>query len=168
VASDPDDKAPDSSGSVEVQMSNPAIPEATPSLDSQPVSSGAISTAVPTEQTGPARRSKRVTQAATVGIEALGGVVETLGEGVSKLGDLTNKVPLVGASVGALGEGLTKAGQSIHALPRVAATPRGGILVRSTIVGFLLVAAWITVIVGWQLRTTDTPDFRPLAEHILV
>jgi hypothetical protein len=170
VAGDPDDKArgAETSGSVEVQMSNPAIPEAVPPVDSQPVTAGEVSAAVPTEQTGPAKRSKRMTQAAAVGIETLGGVVETLGEGVSKLGDLTNKVPLVGAGVGALGEGLTKAGQSIHALPRVAATPRGGMLVRSVIVGFLLVAAWITVIVGWQLRTTDTPDFRPVAEHILV
>jgi len=168
VAADPDDKAPGSSGSVDVQMSNPAIPEAVPHVDSEPVASGAVPAAVPTEQTGPAKRGKRVTAAASVGIEKLGGVVETIGEGVSKLGDLTNKVPLVGAGVGALGEGITKAGESIHALPRVAATRRGRLLVRSVIVGFALVFAWITVIVGWQLRTTDTPDFRPAAERILV
>jgi hypothetical protein len=109
-----------------------------------------------------------MTAAASVGIEKLGGAVETLGEGVSKLGDLTNKVPLVGVGVGALGEGITKAGESIQALPRVAATKRGRLLVRSVIVGFLVVFAWIAVIVGWQLRTTDTPDFRPGAERILV
>jgi hypothetical protein len=32
----------------------------------------------------------------------------------------------------------------------------------------LLVASWITVIVGVQLRTHDTPDFRPAAERILI
>jgi hypothetical protein len=152
-------------------MSNPAIPEAVPAVESQPIASGGVPGAVAHEPTGPAgqsKRTKRVTAAATVGFEKLGGVVESLGEGVSKLGDLTNKVPLVGAGVGALGEGLTKAGESIHALPRVAKTRRGRLLVRSVIVGFMLVFAWIAAIVLWQLRTTDTPDFRPLAEHILV
>jgi hypothetical protein len=172
VAGDPDDKAPEASGSVEVQMSNPGIPEAVPPVESQPVTSGAVSTAIAHEGTGPAKRSKRMTAAASAaasaGIEKIGGVVETIGEGVSKLGDLTNKVPLVGAGVASLGEGITKAGESIHALPRVAATRRGRLLVRSVIVGFLLVAAWIAVIVSWNLQTTDTPDFRPLAERILV
>ncbi len=175
---DPDKPDPAASGSVPVEFSNPGMkaesdgaPEAVPPVDSQPVASGAVSTAVPTEHSAPASgptRTKRMTAAASVGIEALGDVVETIGEGVSKLGDLTNKVPLVGAGVGALGEGITKAGESIHALPRVAATRRGRLLVRSVIVGFVLVFAWIAVIVGWQLRTTDTPDFRPIAEHILV
>lgn len=152
----PDDKPPEGSGSVEVHVSNTAIPEAVTPVESGPV------------EPGSSRRTKRVTAAASVGIEKLGGVVETIGEGVSKLGDLTNKVPLVGLGVGALGEGLTKAGESIHALPRVAQTRRGRLLVRSVIVGFLLVFSWIAAIVLWQLRMTDTPDFRPLAEKILV
>jgi len=177
VPADSDKPDPAASGSVPVEFSGSELPkadgtpEAVPPVDSQPVASGAVPTAVPTEATGPAgapRRGKRMTAAASAGIEKLGGVVETIGEGVTKLGDLTNKVPLVGAGVASLGEGLTKAGESIHALPRVAATRRGRLLVRSVIVGFLLVFAWITVIVGWQLRTTDTPDFRPAAERILV
>lgn len=173
---DPDKLDPAASGSVPVELSDPALPKAeesapvaVTSVDSQPVP-----VAVPMEASGQAsgphssRRAKRVTAAASAGIEKLGGVVETLGEGVTKLGDLTNKVPLVGAGVGKLGEGLTRAGESIHALPRVAQTRRGRLLVRSVIVGFLLVFAWIAVIVGWQLRTSDTPDFRPAAEQILV
>jgi hypothetical protein len=174
VPEDSDKPDPAASGSVPVEFSSPSLPksdgapEPVPAAESQPVPSGAVSVAVAHEPTGPSRRSKRVTAAASVGIEKLGGVVETLGEGVSKLGDLTNKVPLVGAGVGALGEGLTKAGESIHALPRVAQTRRGRLLVRSVVVGFLLVFSWITAIVLWQLRTSDTPDFRPLAERILV
>lgn len=182
MAGDPDDKPPESSGSVEVHVSSsglevnsspsmigPAIPEAVPAADSEPATSGAVPAAVPTEGTGPvSSRGARVSAAASMGIEKLGDVVETIGEGVSKLGDLTNKVPLVGAGVGMLGEGLTKAGESIHALPRVAQTRRGRLLVRSVVVGFLLVFAWIAVIVGWQLRVSDTPDFRPIAEKILV
>lgn len=156
MAGDPDDKPPESSGSVEVHVSATAIPEAVPASETGPVEGGG------------SKRTKRVTAAASMGIEKLGGVVESIGEGVSKLGDLTNKVPLVGAGVGKLGEGLTKAGESIHALPRVAQTRRGRLLVRSVIVGFLLVFAWIAVIVGWQLRASDTPDFRPVAEKILV
>ncbi len=176
MPSESDKPDPATSGSVPVEFSGSELPkadgtpEAVPSVDSEPVASGAVTTAVAHEATGPAGASKRgkMTAAASAGIEKLGGVVETIGEGVSKLGDLTNKVPLVGAGVGALGEGITKAGESIHALPRVAATRQGRLLVRSVIVGFLLVFTWIAVIVGWQLRTTDTPDFRPAAERILV
>ncbi|HSN28428.1 MAG TPA: hypothetical protein VLT45_19215, partial [Kofleriaceae bacterium] len=174
---DPDKPDPAASGSVPVELSDSALPkaadESTPvavsSADSQPVPV-AVATEASGQASGPhgSRRTKRVTAAASMGIEKLGGAVETLGEGVTKLGDLTNKVPLVGAGVGKLGEGLTKAGESIHALPRVAQTRRGRLLVRSVIVGFLLVFAWIAVIVGWQLRTSDTPDFRPAAEKILV
>lgn len=167
---------PSASGSVDVKLSNPelgAIPDKVSATDSQPVSaSGAVVAAIPTEGTGPARRSRRVTglvqDAVSAGVEKLGAGIETVGEGVTKVGDLTKKVPLVGASVGKLGEGLTKAGESIHALPRVAQTRRGRLLVRSVVVGFLLVFSWITVIVGFQLREHDTPDFRPAAERILV
>lgn len=160
---DSDKPDPASSGSVPVEFSGSELPK----VEGAPDPVTAIETG-PVGESGASRRSKRVTAAASAGIERLGGVVETLGEGVSKLGDLTNKVPLVGAGVGALGEGLTKAGESIHALPRVAKTRRGRLLVRSVVVGFLLVFSWIAVIVGWQLRTSDTPDFRPAAERILV
>lgn len=149
------------SGSVEVSLSG---------------ESGRVPTAVPVAQegTGPhlPSRSRRLTNmvqdAVSAGVEKLGVGIETVGEGVTKVGDLTKKVPLVGPSVGKLGEGLTKAGESIHALPRVAQTRRGRLLVRSVVVGFLLVFSWITVIVGFQLRAHDTPDFRPAAERILV
>ena len=115
-----------------------------------------------------ATRSSRFSAVVGGGVERLGAGLETLGEGVTKLGDLTNKVPLVGAGVGKLGEGLTKAGESIHALPRVAKTRRGRLLVRSVIVGFLLVAAWIAAIVGLQLHGNELADFRSPAETILV
>jgi len=113
-------------------------------------------------------RTGLITAAVSGGVEAIGTGIETLGEGVSKLGDLTTKVPLVGPSVGKLGDGLTRAGESIHALPAVARTRRGRVLVRSVIVGFVLVAGWIAAIVGWQLRGDELLDFRPNAEHILV
>jgi hypothetical protein len=177
--SSPELPAAGSSGSVDVKISNPelsgAVPQPVGPLESQPVTgSGKVVTAVAsaTEGTGPARRARRVTglvqDAVSAGVEKLGAGIETVGEGVTKVGDLTKKVPLVGASVGKLGEGLTKAGESIHALPRVAQTRRGRLLVRSVVVGFLLVFSWITVIVGFQLRQHDTPDFRPAAEQILV
>lgn len=117
--------------------------------------------------TGPAS-SGLLSAAVSGGVEAIGSGIGTLGEGVSKLGDLTTSVPLVGSSVGKLGDGLTRAGESIHALPRVARTRRGRVLVRSVIVGFVLVAAWIAAIVGWQVRGDQLLDFRPDAERILV
>jgi hypothetical protein len=169
------------SGSVDVALSGTAIPEvATASeskpnlLDSQPISAsgGVVVAATPHEPTGPARRAKRVTasiqDALSGGVERIGQGLGVVGEGVTKVGDLTKKVPLVGAGIGTLGEGLTKAGESIHALPQVAKTRRGRLLVRSVVVGFLLVFTWIAVIVGFQLRAHDTPDFRPESERILV
>jgi hypothetical protein len=145
--------------------------------DSTPVASGAVPVGEPVQpvepvvdtQTGPARRvSGMIQDTVSTGVEKLGSGIETLGEGVAKLGELTGKVPLVGAGVSAIGEGLAKAGESIAELPKVAQTRRGRLLVRSVLVGFVLVAAWITVIVGWQVHANNTPDFRPDAERILV
>lgn len=123
-------------------------------------------------------RSKRISEAAKGafdtgvtrlgdGIGSIGGGVSKLGEGVSRLGDAARKVPGVGAGVSKLGDQISSVGESLHALPKVARTRRGRLLIRSMIVGFILVAAWIVVIVGLQLHGNDTPDFRPNAEAIL-
>jgi hypothetical protein len=100
-------------------------------------------------------------------VSKLGSGIGTLGEGVSRLGELSH-IPVVGSGVVKLGEGITQVGESLHVLPQVARTRRGRLLIRSVIVGFVLVAAWITVIVGLQLHGNDTPDFRPDAERVLV
>ncbi|HEX4417335.1 MAG TPA: hypothetical protein VH165_05520 [Kofleriaceae bacterium] len=117
-------------------------------------------------------RGKRISDAAKdaigSGIGTLGGGVAKLGEGVSKLGDMSRNVPVVGSSVAKLGEGISHVGDQLHVLPQVARTRRGRLLIRSMLVGFVLVAAWIVVIVALQLHGNDTPDFRPNAEHILV
>lgn len=174
------------SGSVDVALSSTGIPQAVGASDSQPIESARITpgsgphrAATASEGSGPIPRSgraKRMTGAiqegVSTGVEKLGSAVAVVGEGVAKLGDVTKKVPVLGASVGKLGEqlgeGLAKAGESIHALPRVAQTRRGRLLVRSVVVGFLIVFVWIAAIVGFQLRANDTPDFRPEAERILV
>ncbi|HEX2690408.1 MAG TPA: hypothetical protein VHN14_27525, partial [Kofleriaceae bacterium] len=98
----------------------------------------------------------------------IGEGVSKIGEGVSKLGDMSRKVPMVGSSVSKIGEGITHVGEQLHVLPQVARTRRGRLLIRSMIVGFVLVAAWIIFIVALQLHGNDTPDFRPIAERILV
>lgn len=168
------DMAASSSGSVDVALSNPSIPEAVPAIDSQPIASGAVAAVATANETGPlsSGRSKRITRAmqdvVSGGVEKLGAGIGTLGEGVTMVGDVAKKVPIVGASIGTIGEGLTRAGESIHALPRVAQTRRGRLLVRSVVVGFLLVFSWIAAIVFVQLRSHNTPDFRPAAERILV
>jgi hypothetical protein len=193
VSSDPDAKKPPDaggSGSVEIELSGPRLPAtaapepvaaepsistgavvAVPAEQSAPVSSGPVA-AVAADPTGPVvgvKRARKITAAiqdtVSGGVEKLGSGIDTFGKGVSKLGD---HVPLVGGSVGKLGEGITKAGESIHALPRVAQTRRGRLLLRSAIVGFVLVFLWIAAIVAFQLRENDTPDFRPQAEKILV
>ncbi|TMQ23146.1 MAG: hypothetical protein E6J90_11250 [Deltaproteobacteria bacterium] len=101
------------------------------------------------------------------GVSRLGEGVSRLGEGVSRLGDMS-RIPVVGSGVAKLGEGITHVGEQLHVLPQVARTRRGRLLIRSVIVGFILVAAWITVIVALQLHGNDTPDFRPIAERVLV
>ena len=192
---DPDDRTPESSGSVDVAtasatdlpvqssgsidvaVSSTVLPAVTSDgtpvpvgdLDSTPVASGKVTVAVAGDATG---RTKRLTSAAKEklghGVEKLGSGIGTIGEGVSKLGERSRKVPIVGSSVSKLGEGISQMGESLHGLPRVARTRRGRLLFRSLVVGFLLVGIWITVIVALQLRSTKTPDYRPIAEAILV
>jgi hypothetical protein len=116
----------------------------------------------------PRRLSAAAKDAIGGGVTRLGTGIGTLGEGISRLGEKSHKVPLVGAGVSALGESISNVGESITGLPRAARTRRGRLLVRSTIVGFLLVAVWIAVIVALQVRGIDAPDFRPVAEKILI
>jgi len=139
-------------------------------IESGPVTSGAIYAAAARENTG---RTKRLTDAAkdavSGGVTKLGTGLGTIGEGVSKLGDMSKNVPIVGSSVSAIGESITSVGESLTELPRVAGTRRGRLLVRSLVVGFVLVFIWITVIVALQLRgTTEQIDFRPYAEKVLI
>lgn len=141
-----------------------SVPETLADVDSAPVSSGRVVAVASDTHSEKHRAREALTAAASGGVELIGDGITKLGEGVTKLG---NKVPIVGASVGKFGEGLSKAGESVHALPAVTKTRRGRLLVRSVIVGFVLVAAWIAVIVGLQLHGNDEPDFRPAAESIL-
>jgi hypothetical protein len=169
-AMQPVEPAPSTSGSIDVQLSGQALPivDAAPAPiipeDSRKV------TALPVGEAE--SRGKRISHAAKDALDAsvtrLGSSIETFGEGVSKLGDLSRNVPVVGASVSKIGEGISHVGESLHTLPRTARTRRGRLLIRSMIVGFFLVAAWIVVIVGLQLHGNNTPDFRPNAEQILV
>jgi len=166
----PDDKPPGESGSVEVQLSSPKLPEATPEAvpadQSQPVSSGRVQAVEAHEATGPhlPRRMKRVTNVLSGGVEKLGEGMSIVGE---KIGEISKAVPIVGGATAKLGEGLAKAGESITIFPEVAQTRRGRLLVRSVVVGLLLVAAWISAIVVWQVHANDTPDFRDDAQDIL-
>lgn len=159
---------PAESGSIDVAMSG-AVPVAIGDAESAPIASGRVPVAVAGETTG---RSRRLSEAAKdtlgTGVEKLGSGIGSIGEGVSKLGEVSRKVPIVGSSVSKLGEGISQVGESLHGLPRVARTRRGRLLVRSLLVGFVLVAGWITVIVALQLHGNETPDFRPIAERILV
>lgn len=172
------------SGSIDVAMSGsvpkpPMLPdgvvvETASSHDSAPVSSGRVTsmTAAATGPTEAATRSKRITdvgkQMLGKGVSTVGSGLEAIGGGVSKLGEASKKVPGVGSNISRLGEGVTKLGESITELPRVAGTRRGALLVRSLLVGFVLVFSWIAIIVMLQVQGTDSPNFRPHAERILL
>lgn len=103
------------------------------------------------------------------GVSKIGDGIGSIGEGVSKIGEkAATRVPVIGESVRQLGEGLSELGASLHDLPAVTQSKRGRILVRSMVVAFLLVFAWIAGIVLLQLRDSKKPDFRPLARKILI
>jgi hypothetical protein len=102
------------------------------------------------------------------GVSRIGDGIGTLGEGMTKIGDRTMRVPVIGESVKQIGEGLSELGASLHDLPAVTQSRRGRILVRSMLVAFVLVFAWIAGIVLLQLRDSKKPDFRPLARKILI
>jgi len=133
----------------------------------EPGAGGKVATAAAFGEDTRRRITGAAKDALDAGVSKLGSGIETLGEGVSRLGELSH-IPVVGSGVVKLGEGITHVGEQLHELPRVARTRRGRLLIRSVIVGFILVAAWIAVIVGLQLHGNDTPDFRPNAEHVLV
>lgn len=162
---------PAASGSIDVAVSQDAAPVAIGDLDSAPVASGAVRTAAAAETTG--RTKSKLTEgmkdAVSGGVTKLGTGIGTIGEGVKTLGERSKKVPLVGSSVSAIGESITSVGESLTELPRVAGTRRGRLLVRSLVVGFVLVFIWIAVIVALQLRgSTEQIDFRPFAEKVLI
>lgn len=178
---DPDDSgsvdvptSAEASGSIDVELSGklPAsdgTPTTVGDFDSQPIASGKVRVAVAGEQTNPTKRLRTAARdAVDASVEKLGSSLSTIGEGVSKVGEASKKVPLVGAGVAKLGEGISHVGESLHQLPRAAKTRRGRLLVRSLFVGFVLVASWITVIVALQLHGNETPDFRPIAEQLLI
>jgi hypothetical protein len=149
----PDSKKPD------------AAPEPIADAASAPISSGRVIATPADIKSGPVRAA--ITAAVSGGVEVLGASIGVVGEGVSKLGDVAKRVPLVGSNIGKLGDAVTRAGESIGALPAVAKTRRGAILVRSVVLGFVLIAAWIAAIVVIQINADETVDFRPSAEKIL-
>src|SRR6185436_15562615 len=128
---------------------------------------------------GPDRRAKRPTvqraaekveDVVSTGVGKVGAGMDRLGAGVRRLGAHVDKWPGVhrtklGTGVIELGAGISEVGHSLTELPRVARTRRGRVLVRSLIVGFLLVFAWIAVIIYFQLRGGEAPDLRPRAEE---
>lgn len=87
-----------------------------------------------------------------------------------KVGEkVVHSADVIGDKVVKASDSLTaKVGESLTALPLVPHTRRGRVMARNVILSFLLVFSWIAVIVGLQLRHARPPDFRPLAEHILI
>ena len=139
--------------------------------ESRPIASGKAAAVAAGELTEP--RSKRIADAAK---DALGAGVSKLGSGIgsARRGCLQARRPVAQGAGRRLGVAQDRRGHhatsasSCTCCPQVARTRRGRLLIRSMIVGFVLVAAWIVVIVALQLHGNDTPDFRPDAERILV
>jgi hypothetical protein len=79
-----------------------------------------------------------------------------------KLGEIETRV------TDGLHEIESRIGEQLSHLPGVPKTRKSRVLVRSIVVGFLLVFTWIAAIVWVQLQEKPAPDFRPLAEKVLV
>ena len=163
MASGSDDSGPPAGKPAEA--GHPRAAPADPERD--PGASGKIATAAALGEDTRRRISGVAKDALDAGVSKLGSGIGSLGEGVSRLGELSH-IPVVGSGVVKLGEGITHVGESLHELPKVARTRRGRLLIRSVVVGFVLVSTWILVIVGLQLHGNDTPDFRPNAEQVLI
>lgn len=162
--------------SIDVGMSDTELPQADGPYD------GPDRRRTQEPYTGPDRRSKRPTvqraaekveNAVSTGVGKVGAGMDRLGAGVRRLGAHVDKWPGVhrtklGTGVIELGAGISEVGHSLTELPKVARTRRGRVLVRSLVVGFLLVFAWIAVIIYLQLRGGEAPDLRPRAEEILI
>jgi hypothetical protein len=149
---------------------SPAPSSSVPELGSAPIASGRVPSVAtgsePPKHPHLEAAKEAAKEALGAGVAKLGTGIGKLGTGITHLGERSH-VPLVSAGVSAIGESLSTVGETLHDLPRVARTRRGRLLVRSTLLGFLLVFAWIAGIIALQVRGIDAPDFRPTAEQIL-
>jgi hypothetical protein len=154
------EQGPETSGSVDVSMSDSRLVKIEESASARHRSTSQIAV-------------EKVEDVVSSGVGKVGVGMGKVGAGLSRLGARVDKLPGVhrtrlGTGVIELGAGISEVGANLKELPRVARTRRGRVLVRSLVVGFLLVFAWITVIIYFQLRGGEKPDLRPRAEQIMV
>ena len=138
----PEAVRPQASGSIEVPLGDTG--EGDPG-EGDPGSAPAVAAALPTARRRRATTASVITDHVVQAADRVATVADRVG---GKVGDV-------------IGESLTH-------LPGVPRTRRGRVLARGVLVGFCLVFAWISVIVGLQLRGRRPPDFRPDAERVFV
>lgn len=153
------------SGSIEVDLSGVS--------SSMPAAPVPAPVAAEADLSRAQRAANRVGEVVSGGVGHLGGGLAKVGGGLAKVGDTVDKIPGatklgLGHGVKELGDGLADVGESLSTLPAVARTPRGRMLVRSMLVGFILVFTWIAVIVLFNRRGGEKPDLRSEAEAILI
>ena len=163
--------APADDGSIDVSMSDSRLVKVDAGDD-------APTQEVPDEKSSRLKRTsqfavEKVEDVVSSGVGKMGVGFGKLGDGLSKLGARVDKLPGVhqtrlGTGVVELGHGIAELGASLTELPKVTRTRRGRVLVRSLIVGFLLVFTWVAVIIYFQVRGGEKPDLRPRAEQIML
>jgi hypothetical protein len=135
-----------SDGSIEVQFSSAHLPKIVETETSGRVTTEGAEVSGPVSDGVPRARRPR---AATLSGRVVDGVAHGVGQLTHGVGQLTHTV---GTTVGNI------------VAPK---TRKSRVLVRSVVVGFLVVAGWIGGLVYWQWRGGQRTDFRPFAEHIL-
>lgn len=138
----PEEVRPQASGSIEVPLGDPGEGD---TGEGDTGSAPAVAAALPTARRRRATTASVITDHVVQAADRVATVADRVG---GKVGDV-------------IGESLTH-------LPGVPRTRRGRVLARGVLVGFCLVFAWISVIVGLQLRGRRPPDFRPDAERVFV
>jgi hypothetical protein len=152
----------ETSGSIDISMSDSRLVKI-PEPGSKP----------PRKQRTSQMAVEKVEDVVSDGVGKVGVGVGVVGAGLTRFGERVDRLPgmhrtKLGTGVAELGAGLSEVGANLTELPKVARTKRGRVLIRSLVVGFALVFAWIAVIVFLQLRGGEKPDLRKDAETVMV
>lgn len=166
----PDAPAPDASAPASAA---PAVPEPVPPEELPPAASGSVDVRfsdpelprAPADEAAPRRRRTH-----TLPVELASAVGAKVVHAADAVGTrVVHAADAIGDKVVQASDSIThKVGESLSHLPVVPRTRRGRVMARSVVLSFVLVFSWIAVIVGLQLRHARPPDFRPLAESLLV
>lgn len=151
-------------------LSEPTDPPSTPDQAGNDATS-ASPAREPRAEDSLSRAAESLEDAALSQVGKLGGGIVNMGERIARIGAKVDELPVVGKlgdGVTELGHGVSDLGTSLTELPQVARTREGRLLLRSFVVGMLVVFAAFAGIIYWQVKAGTTPNLRAQADAVLV